>query len=61
MGESWKQKRDRLCKLIKEISDMNGGDDIEWLREYCKDIVVQHKNNIDVALACFMDIKKNHL
>lgn len=50
---SWKEKRDYLCKLIKIVSDEHGGDDIEWLREYAKDVIKKYSNDLDVAIVAF--------
>lgn len=51
--KSWKEKRNYLCQLIKQVSDENGGDNIEWLREYAKDIIKTYNNDIDKAIECF--------
>ena len=50
---SWTEKRDRLCKLIKEVSDIYGGDDREWLRGYAQDVVKKYATELDVAIGCF--------
>lgn len=68
MKISWKAKKNHLCKLIKEVSDMYGGDDIEWLREYAKEVIVQNAEDLDKAIDCFQSlmpqskviIKPNH-
>ncbi len=53
MAKSWRAKRDYLCKLIKQVSDENGGDDVEWLREYARDMINKYADNLDVAIECF--------
>jgi hypothetical protein len=54
---SWKEKRDYLCKLIKKVSDEHGGDDIEWLREYAKDVIKKYSNDLDVAIVAFESLR----
>lgn len=49
----WKEARDELCLLIKEVSDWHGGDDIEWLRDYAREVVAQNKDDLARALDCF--------
>lgn len=53
---SWKEKRNEIYNLAKKISDYYGGDDIDWLREYCADIILSNKNNLDIPLNCFREI-----
>lgn len=53
----WIAQKNQLCSLIKKISDHYGGDDIEWLRDYCKGIINDHKNNIDKAINCFISLE----
>jgi hypothetical protein len=53
MHESWKNKQKKILLLIKYISDQCGGDDIEWLREYEKHIVITNKDCLDKAIRCF--------
>lgn len=50
----WIAKKNQICCLIKKISDNNGGDDVEWLREYAKEVIEKHKDDLDKALNCFM-------
>ncbi len=52
---SWKEKKNRICKLIKLISDHHGGeDDLEELRDYCKTVIESHKDDLNVPLATFL-------
>ncbi len=46
----------RLCQLIKAVSDYYGGDDVEWLREYAKDIVKTNCDDLGKAILCFESI-----
>lgn len=60
---SWQQKKNELKQLIKLISDQYGGDEIEWLKKYAKDIISKYANELDVPIRCFeslirMDAKK---
>lgn len=53
---SWKGKKEILCKLIKKLSDAYGGDDIEWLREYARDVCWDYNEKLDEAIACFSSL-----
>lgn len=53
---SWNDKKNKICTLIKKISDFYGGDDHEWLVRYCKEIINAYRDNIDEALACFESV-----
>jgi hypothetical protein len=50
---SWKQKRDKLCKAIKAVSDQHGGDDLDWLKDYCREVIEAYQADLDGAIACF--------
>lgn len=54
----WIAKKNELCALVRKISDTLGGDNVEWLREYCKELVEKHKNNLDGALRYFRNVEK---
>jgi hypothetical protein len=58
MMQTWKEKRNRIYILVKKISNAYGGDDVEWLREYCREVVETNKHDLDKALNCFLDIEK---
>jgi hypothetical protein len=53
----WITKKNQVCVLIKKISDMYGGDDVEELREYCREIVEVNRDDIQKALDCFWDVE----
>lgn len=55
---SWKDQKDELCLLIKLSSENCGGDDVEWLRQYCVDIIQSYKDDLKTPLACFKDVTK---
>ena len=52
---TWKMKKNYLCKLIKSVSHYHGGDDIEWLREYCRLVIQSNRENIDAAIDWFVE------
>lgn len=53
----WIAKKNMLCILIKKISDAYGGDDIAWLKEYCREIIVNFPDDkVDKALECFQSM-----
>jgi hypothetical protein len=53
----WNYKKNQLCLMVKKVSDFYGGDDIEFLREYCKIVLKKHnEQNIINAIFCFNDL-----
>lgn len=56
MVTSWIEKRNRIAKLIKLLSDCYGGDDPEFLREYFFEIIDKNKDNLQFPLDCFEDL-----
>jgi hypothetical protein len=58
---AWKIKRDRLAILIKKCSDMFGGDDQKWLKEYGLELINDWKDNLDVPISACEDILKPHI
>jgi len=55
---SWKEQKNKLCNLIKMISDHYGGDDLDFLRSYCAEVINTYKDDLKTALQCFEDIAK---
>lgn len=53
---SWKCKRNQLEGLIKKVSDLNGGDDPEWLKAYTQEVIDKWQDNMDAAIDCFTDL-----
>lgn len=56
MKISWKERKNYLCRLIKQVSDENGGDDEEWLMEYAKEMINRYRDNLEVPIKCFEDL-----
>lgn len=54
----WLIKKNQICILIKKISDYYGKDDIEWLREYTRDIIEQNKKDIQKLLDALWNLEK---
>jgi hypothetical protein len=53
----WIIKKNQLCLLVKKISDAYGGDDIEWLKEYCRELINNSPDDkIDDTLKCFQSM-----
>ena len=55
----WIVQKNQICSLIKKISDHFGGDDIEWLREYCKDLIELNKNDLKPLLDGCLDMGRS--
>ena len=53
MELSWKDQKDHLCNLIKQVSDIHGGEDREGLIAYCKDVIKLYRDNLSEPIACF--------
>lgn len=54
----WIAKKQQLFHLVKRVSDAYGGDDVEWLREYAKDVVETNKDDLQKAIDCFEGLLK---
>lgn len=52
-------KKGQLLALIKEVSDLHGGDDPVFLQDYADELLSRH--NLDDILVCFKGIKENKL
>ncbi len=57
----WLAKKNEICTLIKFISDYYGGDDLDWLKDYCKDIIDQNKDDLDALLRVCLEWKRQTL
>jgi hypothetical protein len=54
----WIAKKQQLFHLVKQVSDAYGGDEIEWLREYAKEVVETNKDDLQQAIDCFESLLK---
>ena len=53
----WIARKNYLCVLIKKVSDGNGGDGIEFLRQHCKEVIEAHPDElIEDAIACYHEM-----
>ena len=53
----WIARKNYLCTLIKKVSDGHGGDDIEFLRQHCKEVIEAHPDElIEEAIACYQEM-----
>jgi hypothetical protein len=43
---------------IKFISEASGGDDPVWLKEYIDEVLTTWEHDLDKALECFRDLRK---
>lgn len=53
MSYSWKEQRDELVRLIKKVSEVYGGDDPVWLKEYTKEVIKIYMADLSVPIKCF--------
>ncbi len=51
----WIARKNYLCILIKKVSDLcGGGDDVDFLRQYCKEVIEAHQGDfIEEAIGCY--------
>lgn len=53
----WIARKNYLCCLIKKVSDGLGGDDINFLRQHCKDVIEAHpEEKIEEAINCYLEM-----
>ena len=53
----WISRKNHLCILIKKVSDGFGGDDIEFVRQHCKEVLEVHQDEkIEEAIDCYKKI-----
>lgn len=50
----WIARKNYLCTLIKKVSDGHGGDDIEFLRQHCREVIEMYPDElIEEAIECY--------
>jgi hypothetical protein len=54
----WLAQKNEVCSLIKKISDYYGGDEIDWLREYAREVIEANSSEMQNALDCFRDLSR---
>jgi hypothetical protein len=55
---NWSKKKDILCYLIKKCSNHFGRDDAEWLRDYAKEILEEHKEDLDEVILSLLHLNE---
>lgn len=53
--DTWKSKKEHLENLVKELSDLHGGDEPEWLANYKQDLMKRFHHHLDDAIMCFQN------
>ncbi len=61
----WIARKNYLCTLVRKTSGLFGGDDIDFLREHCRELIdVYFDERIEDAIRCYERIleicKYNH-
>lgn len=55
----WIARKNYLCSLIKKVSDGHGGDDREFFRQHCKEVLAHYPDEkIEEAIACYEEMVK---
>ena len=57
MMNNWKEQRNQLAEVIKEISDQHGGDDPIWLADYTLEVVKAYRFELEIPIACFEGLR----
>ena len=53
----WIARKNYLCNLIKKVSDGHGGDDIDFLRLHCSQVIARYPDDaIEEAIACYEEM-----
>ena len=53
----WIARKNYLCCLIKKVSDGFGGDDIDFLRFHCEEVIDAFPGEeIEKALVCYLEM-----
>lgn len=49
----WITRKNYLCRLIKKVSDAHGGDEIDYVRQVCKEVLIMFPDEkIELAIRC---------
>lgn len=54
----WLIKKNQIFVIIKKISDHYGGDDVQWLREYCRELIDSNKDDIQNLLNYYWEFEQ---
>jgi hypothetical protein len=53
----WIARKNHLCCLVKKVSDGHGGDDVEDLRQHCKELLEAYPGEkIEEAITCYEEM-----
>ncbi len=56
----WIARKNYLCGLIKKVSDGHGGDDIDFFKQHCTEVIDAYPDeNIEEAIMCYEEIVKD--
>jgi hypothetical protein len=50
----WIARKNHLLCLIRKVSELEGGDDPEWFKQHCLEVVESHpEEQIEVAISYY--------
>lgn len=53
----WIARKNHFCCLVKKVSEKYGGDDIEFLRQYCREVLEEYPaEKIEEAITCYEEM-----
>lgn len=53
----WITRKNHLCCLIKKVSEGHGGDNLEFLRQHCKEVLEAFQGEkIEEAISCYQEM-----
>lgn len=56
----WIARKNYLCTIMKQVSDLQGGDDIEFLRQVCRETIEDNQDDkIEGVIAVYEEILSN--
>jgi len=55
----WIARKNYLCLLIRKVSDLHGGDEIEFLRQVCREVLAAYpEEKIEEAIRCYEEVEE---
>lgn len=53
----WIARKNYLCCLIRKVSEGHGGDEIEFLRQHCREVLEAYPNEkIEQGIKCYEEM-----
>ena len=57
----WIARKNYLCTIIKKVADIYGTDDIEFVRQHCREVLDMYlAHKIEEAIESYEEVLKEH-